>query len=164
MIPSVIGTGHRPGTDRVGIAAVVVRETALVALPLVNLKTRPLACALLVAEHMLDESTGEAAAVLATQPDAAEFASRFLRENAGRWQDPRAYLSLAVPQALRCAVRTVSEDLGDDAPDVLVTMLANAIGAARAACGLDDDYDVSERRWETACNLVGVQRRRFTDE
>jgi len=163
MIPSVIGTGHRTGTDRIRIAAVVVRECTLVGLPLVNLKTRPLACALLVAEHMLDESTDEAAAALATQPDAADFARRFLHENAGRWQDPRAYLSLAVPQALRCAVRTVSEDLGDDAPDVLVTMLANAIDAARRVCGLVDDYDVSERRWQTACALVGVERRPFAD-
>lgn len=164
MIPSVIGTGQRSGADRSRIAAVVVRECALVALPVVSLKTRPLACALLVAEEMLDESTDEAAAVFATQPAAAEFASRFVRENVGRWKDPRAYLSLAVPQSVRCAVRTVSEDLGDDAPDVLVRMLANAIGAAREACGLDDDVDVPERRWQTACDLVGVQRRRFADE
>ena len=161
MIPSVIGTGYQAGMDRSRVAAVVVRECTLVALPVVSLKTRPLACALLVAEQLLDESTDEAAAVFASQPDAAEFAHRFVRENVGRWQDPRAYLSLAVPQAIRCAVRTVNEDLGDEAPDVLVTMLANAIGAARAACWLDDEYDVSERRWQTACELVGVQRRRF---
>jgi len=160
MIPSVIGTGHRSGPDRTRIAALVVRECALVALPLVSLKTRPLACALLVAEEMLDESTAEAAAVLATQPDAAAFARRFLQENAGRWEDPRAYLSLGVPQAMRCAVRTVNEELGDEAPEVLVTMLARAIGAARTECGLVDDYDVSEQRWQTACHLVGAEAAR----
>src|SRR3954451_11138101 len=83
MIPSVIGTGGRNGADRVRIAAHVVRECTLVGLPLVNVKTRPLACALLVAEHVLDESTGEAGAVLATQHEAAEFAQRFLLENPG---------------------------------------------------------------------------------
>src|SRR3954451_12603858 len=123
MIPSVIGTGGRSTAERMRIAALVVRECTVVALPLVAAKTRPLACALLVAEQVLDQSTGEAAAVLATQPDAADFARRFLRENSGRWQDPRAYLSLAVPQALRCAVQSVSEELGDDAPEVLAEML-----------------------------------------
>lgn len=158
LIPSVIGTGDRTGADRVRIAARVVRECTLVGLPLVSVKTGPLACALLVAEQVLDESTGEAAAVLATQPVAAEFARRFLRENPSRWQDQRAYLSLAVPEAVRCAVRTVSEELGDDAPEVLVTMLTRAIGAARAECGLVDDFDLSEHDWQRACQLVGTQR------
>jgi len=156
MIPAVIGTGDRNGAERMRIAASVVRECTLIGLPVVSVKTRPLACALLVAEQVLHESTAPAAAVLATQPEAAEFARGFLRDNAGRWLDQRAYLSLAVPEALRCAVRTVSEELADEAPEVLATMLTRAIGVARAECGLVDDYDISEQDWQQACHLVGA--------
>src|SRR4051794_7848330 len=104
MIPSVIGTGGPDGPHRMRVAASVVRECTLVGLPLVTVKTGPLACALLVAENVLEVNTDDAAGVLATQPVAAEFARRFLRENPARWQDQRAYLSLAVPEAVRCAV------------------------------------------------------------
>ena len=163
LIPSVIGTGGGASTDRRRIAAMVVRECSLVALPLVTAKTRPLACALLVAEQVLDVSTRDATAVLATQPDASTFARRFLHENPSRWQDPRAYLSLAVPQAVRCAVLAVSEELGDDAPDLLLTMLTRAIGAVRAACGLVDEYDIPPRQWQKACQLVGEAKASAAD-
>jgi len=156
MIPSVIGTGGRSRDDRMRIAASVVRECTLVGLPLVSVKTRPLACALLVAEEVLDESTGAAAAALATQPEAADFARRFLRDNPKGWREHRSYLSLAAPEAVRCAVRTVSEELGDEAPDILARMLARAIGAVHAECGLAGDYDLPEQDWKRACDLVGA--------
>ena len=157
MIPSVIGTGGRSTSERTQVAAAIVRACTLTALPLVSVKTRPLACALLVAEQMLDDRTGEASAALATRPDAAEYAHGFLRNNPSRWRDQRAYLSLAVPQAVRCAVRTVSDELDDDAPNALVAMLASAIDSARAACGLIDSDTVSEQRWQKACDLVGTK-------
>src|SRR3954462_7083626 len=71
MIPSVIGTGGRNDADRMRIAARIVRECTLVGLPLVSVKTGPLACALLVPEHVLDENTRGPAPVLPTQPDPA---------------------------------------------------------------------------------------------
>ena len=157
MIPSVIGTGRRTRAERTEIAARVVRDCSLVALPLVTVKTRPLACALLVAERVLDESTAEAAAALATQPEAREFALRYLDDNPCRWRDSRAYLSMAVPQAVRCSVLTVSEELGPEAPDVLVRMLANAIDSTRAACGLVESDGVSEQQWQNVCDLVGAK-------
>ena len=156
MIPSVIGTGGRSRPDQVHIAALVVHDCALVALPLVTVKTRPLACALLVAERLLGANTDRAVAALATHPDAWEFAQGFLRENPGPWMDSHAYLTLAAPKAVRCAVQTVSEELGADAPEVLVKMLGTAIDTTRAACGLEDDGDVSDRQWRKACDLVGA--------
>ena len=50
----------------------------------------------------------------------------------------------------------MNEELGDEAPEVLFTMLSRAIGAARAASGLVDDYDISEQDWRSACHLVGT--------
>jgi len=157
MIPSVIGTGGRTRAERTRIAALVVRDCMLEALPLVTGKARPLACALLVAERVLDESTGEATAALATQPNAWDFARHCMGENPSRWRDPRAYLSTAAPKAVRLTVRTVSEELGAEAPDVLVAMLTRAIDSARVACGVGDGDDVSEQRWRRACDLVGIK-------
>ena len=161
MIPSVIGTAGRTDHERTRLAALVVRDATLMALPLVSAKARPLACALLVAERVLEQNTADAAAALSTQPAAAEFARDYLRESPTRWREPRAYHSLAVPQAIRCAVRTVSDELGADAPDVLVAMLRTATDSARRACGLGDDgvlpgWDWPDREWRKACDLVGA--------
>ena len=160
MIPSAIGTGGRTSTERTQIAALVVRDCALIALPLVTAKTRTLACALLVAERVLDISTAEAAAALTTQPDAWKFAVRCLSHHPPGWRNRRAYLSVAVPQAVRCAVQSVSEELGPEAPeapDVLGPMLTTAIETTRAACGLIDRDHVSDRQWQNACDLVGAK-------
>lgn len=156
LIPSVIGTGRRDRTERTRIGALVVRDCSMLALPLVTSKTRTLACALLAAERVLGTSTAEATAVLATQPEAWEFAVRCLGEHPRGGLVPRTYLSEAVPQAVRFAVQTVSDELGPDAPDVLVTMLATAIRTTRAACGLGDGDPVSDLQWQSACDLVGV--------
>ena len=155
MIPSVIGTAGN-GADPMRTAALVVRDCALQALPLVTVKTRPLACALIVAERVLGESTEEARRVLATQPAAWAFANEYVGESPSRWRNSRAYMSLAVPQAVRCAVQTVSEELADEAPEVLVTMLHTAIDSVRATCGLGDSGDVSDREWRRVCALVGA--------
>jgi hypothetical protein len=156
MIPSVIGVAGRTDTERTRLAALVVRDAIVIALPLVTAKARPLACALLVAERVLEQDTAEAAAVLATQPAAADFARGYLRDNPTRWREPRAYHSLAVPQAIRCAVRTVADELGGDAPDILITMLRRATDSARAECGFGDDTAPLNREWQKACDLVGA--------
>lgn len=157
MIPSVIGTGRRTIPERTQIAALLVRDCSLAALPRVTGRTRSLACALLVAEQVLDESSAEATAVLATQPDAKQFALRCLMDHPRAWRSRRGYLALAAPQAVRFAVQSVSEDLGSDAPQVLEAMLATAIATTRTACGLTDDHQVSDQRWRSACDLVGVK-------
>jgi hypothetical protein len=154
MIPSVIGTGRRDAAQRTLIAARIVRESAVVALPLVTTKTRPLACALVLAERLLGEQTPAARLALASQPEARAYAMQ-VSDGHRRRRDTRTYLSLAVPQALRCAVRAVSDDLGEDAPDVLVRMLAASIDAARRECGLEQPSTVAPQRWAAAADLVG---------
>jgi len=155
LIPSVIGTGRRDAAERTLIAARIVRECAVAALPVVSVKTRPLACALVLAERVLGEQTAQAQLVLATQPEARGYAEQVTGGQPRQWRETRAYLSLAVPQALRCAVRAVSDDLGDDAPDVLVRMLNASISAARRQCGLEAPVSVPTQRWHAACDLVG---------
>ena len=155
LIPSVIGTGRRDASDRTLIAARIVRECTIAALPMVSVKTRPLACALILSERVLGGPTPEASFALATQPEARDYALRVTGEQPRQWREGRAYLSLAVPQALRCAVRAVSDDLGPDAPDLLVRMLSASIMQTRAHCGLDQPAVVPPQRWAAACDLVG---------
>lgn len=157
LIPSVIGTAGSSSAERTRLAAVVVRECTLVSLPLVSDKAMPLACALLVAERVLDEETHAAGAALAAQPQAALLARRFIREHPPGWLDRRGYVSLASTQAVRCAVRAVSDELGPEAPDVLIAMLSRATETARAACGLRDADDVPDQQWQAACALVGAR-------
>lgn len=155
LIPSVIGTGRRDSAERTLIAARIVRECTVTALPTVTVKTRPLACALVLAERVLGEQTPEATLALASQPEAQAYALQVTGGNPRQWRETRAYLSLAVPQALRCAVRAVSDDLGGDAPELLMGMLEASITSARHQCGLDQPAIVSPQRWVAACDLVG---------
>jgi hypothetical protein len=156
MIPSVIGTGGRDATERTLIAARIVRECTVAALPVVDVKTRPLACALVLAERILGQQTPQAQLALAAHPEAAAYAGLVTRGQPRQWRETRAYLSLAVPQALRCAVRAISDELGAGSPDVLVRTLAASIDAARRQCGLDaDPLPLPEQRWAAACELVG---------
>ena len=157
MVPSVIGTGGLDRDARVALAARIVRDCAVTALPLLHPGARPLACALVLAEQWLGERSPEAAAALATQPEAHGFALGLLAENQSERTKRRAYLSRAVPQALRCVVHAVHDELGPDAPDMLAGMLNTAITTARAACGLDSAADgVTAQRWQQACDLIGV--------
>jgi hypothetical protein len=156
MIPSVIGTGPRRTRDRVALGASVVRSCTLIGLRVADVKARPMACALVMAERVLGETTPQAQALLAARPDLAAAAESFTTERAALLRHPRSYLYHAVPQAIQLTVRAVSDELGPQAPPVLAAMLADAIASVRARCGLDElDARATQERWQDACALVG---------
>src|SRR4051794_18033926 len=82
MIPSVIGTGPRRTRERVALGAAVVRSCTLVGLRVAEVKARPMACALVMAERVLGEKTPEAEALLGARPELAAAAESFTTERA----------------------------------------------------------------------------------
>ncbi len=163
MIPSVIGTGQRrPTRERAMLGAIVVRSCTMRALPLVEEKSVPIACALLGAERVLGGHTQAAAAVLATQPTAAATAETWAREYAGAWGRAGTYVALAVPLSIKLTVKAVSDELGPDAGPVLTDMLRDAITEVRVHCGLDEKtvaVSSSGQRWDDVGALLGSTRR-----
>jgi len=160
LIPSVIGTGHRRTQERVALGVCVVRSCTMIGLRSVSTKSRPIACALIMAERVLGERSPEAEALLATQPELAAAADSFTLGTAAVLGHAGSFLSHAVPQAIQLTVRAVSDELGADAPPVLTAMLTDAIASVRARCGLAAiDARVTDARWHEACSLVGVSPR-----
>ena len=162
MIPSVIGTGQRrPTRERALLGASVVRSATMRALPLVEDKSVPIACALLGAERVLGGHTEAAARVLATQPAAAATAETWAKEYAGAWGRAGTYVALAVPLSIKLTVKAVSDELGPDAGPVLTDMLGDAIAEVRVRCGIDEQsaFVSSDQRWDEAGELVGSTRR-----
>jgi hypothetical protein len=157
MIPSVIGTGQRRSTrERALLGAVVVRSCTMRALPLVDEKSVPIACALIGAERVLGERTTAAEAALATQPAAAATAETWAREYAGTWGRAGTYVALAVPLSIKLTVKSVSDELGRDAWPLLTGMLRDTIAEVRERCGLDQTEQVSPgQRWEDVGTLLG---------
>ena len=158
LIPSVIGTGQRRSTrERALLGACVVRSCTLRALPLVEEKSVPIACALIGAERVLGVRTQAAAAVLATQPRAAATAESWAREYAGAWGRSGTYVALAVPLSIQLTVKSVSDELGSDAWPLLTDMLRDTITEVRTRCGLDEQSELvsDELRWEDVGALLG---------
>jgi hypothetical protein len=158
MIPSVIGTGQRRSTrERALLGAVVVRSCTLRALPLVDEKSVPIACALIGAERVLGERTAAAEAVLTTQPAAAATAESWAREYAGTWGRAGTYVALAVPLSIKLTVKSVSDELGRDAWPLLTDMLRDTISEVRVRCGLEQTEQVSpDQRWDDVGTLLGA--------
>ena len=158
LIPSVIGTGQRRSMqERALLGACVVRSSALRALPLVEDRSVSIACALLGAERVLGARTAAAAGVLATQPAAAATAETWAREYAGVWGRPSTYVTLAVPLAIKLTVKSVSDELGDDAWPLLTDLLRDTITEVRVRCGLDQPVatTVGDQRWDDVGTLLG---------
>jgi len=156
MIPSVIGTGQRrPMRERAVLGARVVRSCTLRALPVVDDKSVSIACALIGAERVLGGRTKEAEAVLATQPAAAGTAETWAREYASAWGRSSTYVALAVPLSIQLTVRSLSEQLGDDAWPFLTDLLRDTIAETRVHCGLDRPENPDSRRWDEVGALLG---------
>src|SRR3954466_5509777 len=116
LIPSVIGTGQsRPTKERALLGAAVVRTCTLRALPLVEEKSVPIACALIGAERVLGVRSPEASAVLGGPPAAAATAETGARDYAGAWGRAGTYVTLAVPLSIKLTVKSISDELGSDA-------------------------------------------------
>jgi hypothetical protein len=127
------------------------------ALPLVDEKSVPIACALIGAERVLGARTMSAQAVLATQPAAAATAESWAREYAGTWGRAGTYVSLAVPLSIKLTVKSVSDELGADASQVLTDMLTDAIDEVRGRCSLDAQQspEIPAQRWHEVGELLG---------
>jgi hypothetical protein len=158
MIPSVIGTGRARSThERALLGATVVRSCTMRALPMLDQKALPVACALVGAERILGARTPAAAAALATQPAAAASAEAWAKEYAGAWSREATYVSHSVPLSIKLTVKGVNDELGPEAWHVLMSMLRDAIGEVRHWCRLDETTyrPIPRQRWHEVRDLLG---------
>ena len=159
LVPEVIGlNAHDPMID-----ALLAREVALAALPIVSFeRQRVAAVGLLRCEQILNELEGRPAEYISVRvefalsetPDARSWAWAFCVRGAGRFD---RFGSRSAPAIVHSAVLGIAEAAVPDAEQRLVELLQRSI--AQCATWMDHvPSRVVDEQWREACELTVARR------